>query len=165
MNIERLNYLLTGEEHPKFTTEREKVMISKCLEIINEKEEVHPVDDSHSGMQKQMVSIEFIPRFRALKNDDYLEELYPDCKYFLKISINAVTAVVWVGITKNGFYQANSPDAMGGDSITKDKDLGSAIEPLLKWVDSEGLASSEEVEAARHYINDFLEADDFKTNQ
>lgn len=36
MNIERLNYLLTGEEKPKRITTREKEIIKKCLAIINE---------------------------------------------------------------------------------------------------------------------------------
>jgi hypothetical protein len=38
MEKERLNYLLTGEEKPKFVTERENVIIDKCLELINKKE-------------------------------------------------------------------------------------------------------------------------------
>lgn len=36
MKLERLNYLLTGRETPLFTTEREKVLIDKCLAIINQ---------------------------------------------------------------------------------------------------------------------------------
>ncbi len=36
-----LLYKITGTETPLFVSERENVIIDKCLEIINEKEEDH----------------------------------------------------------------------------------------------------------------------------
>jgi len=41
MNIETLHYKLTGLENPKHLNMREKLIIAKCLEIINETEQLN----------------------------------------------------------------------------------------------------------------------------
>lgn len=41
MTKEKLNYLLTGEEKPKRLSERENLIIDKCLELLNKTEKIN----------------------------------------------------------------------------------------------------------------------------
>lgn len=61
MTIERLNYLLTGEEKPKFTTEREKTLIQECAKIITDLETarltVEPIPGSSHKYQETEINL------------------------------------------------------------------------------------------------------------
>ncbi|MEP2668919.1 MAG: hypothetical protein ABJH04_07985 [Cyclobacteriaceae bacterium] len=97
------------------------------------------------------ISIEFIPKEAAYKIDKFLKVILPSAVYFLKIN-GLNEGEVWAGITESGIFQSAVPTETGNDQITEGKTLDIAIEPLLKWLHSEGLLSIEEVEAVREYI-------------
>lgn len=75
MDIQRLNYLLTGEESPQFCTEREKTLIQNCLRIINDIEsgQQFPSNATEPHFTKSEVITQitnsWVREFKNLNND------------------------------------------------------------------------------------------------
>lgn len=66
MTLLELNEKITGEQNPKFTTEREKCLINICLGIINNLEEEIRLEKKNSE-QSDNLSISFANYFHEEK--------------------------------------------------------------------------------------------------
>lgn len=104
MKKEELLYKLTGTEEPQFVNERENVIIDKCLEIINEKEQelqsaIDIINESQQPSQPQQYkSISYKTRngIDMVRSTPYNwekkenETIQGDTEYFFTISVGGL---------------------------------------------------------------------------